>query len=655
MLEKMGIFDYKDVLMHLPRRYEDYSLSSRETLLHMQNKQRVVLRGKVVGRVELFRFKGVSQIRFAFASSTGLEFRIIAWNQPYLTTYLDESSDYTIQASYDASRHCMNALAIKKGTLSSEESIVPVYSLPLDYPQHHFRDLVKKAFEQCGDEISDDIPEIYRTKYRLLPKLDALKKCHFPKCQEDVYQGMRVLKYEEVLLFSLKNQLIRKKNKALSRNYSRKFDHKKLSDFVYSLPYKLTKSQNEACREIVVDMERPTLMNRLLQGDVGTGKTMVAGIAMFANYLRSMQSAFMAPTDALARQHYNFFLSFFEKTPIKVGLLVGAMSSGERREVLEALSAGSIDVIVGTHALFSKDVEFDHLGFVVIDEQHKFGVNQRASLASKGDEADLLLMSATPIPRTLSMTLYGDMDVSSLHDFPFGKRDVETLLVKSNSKKIPSLIQQALTNSKRVFIVTPQIEESENEFASAKRVYDSFFKLYGQKVTLLHGKMNFEEKEAALLSFQTGLCPILVSTSVIEVGIDIKNASLMIVYEASHFALSSLHQLRGRVGRDGSKATFVMVYDEDDEETKQKLSVLLSTEDGFEIAEADLRLRGPGTIAGVRQSGLPDFLYANLIHDFKMFELAREDAAYIVEHSSEAQFKKTINKALIEAKIALIA
>ena len=653
MLEKSGILTYDDVLMHLPRKYDSFALSSKETLLHMKDKERVVIFGKLIGRPELLKLKNISSVKFVFSSTYGYEFRVVAWNRPYLAASLNEEDDYTLQANYDAKRHCLNFVAMKKGRLSEEDTFQPVYSLPLDYQQHLFRELVRKALRERSGQLEDAIPDEFRQKYRLLPKEEALKKCHFPVSLEDIYSGSRVLKYEEALLFSLKNQLIRKKNKTLTRNYTRRFDHKKLSEFVYSLPFSLTQSQKDACREIVVDMEKNELMNRLLQGDVGTGKTLVSGIAIYANYLRGMQSALMAPTDALARQHYRFFLSLFDSTPLRVGLLVGALSASERKSVLEDLEEGKIDLIVGTHALFSKDVSYLSLGLAIIDEQHKFGVNQRATLASKGNDADLLLMSATPIPRTLSMALYGDLDVSTLKDFPFGKRDVETFLMRSNNKKIDAFIASSLASKKRVFVVAPQIEMSENEFASAKSVYEAMRNRYGDKAVLMHGKLSDEEKETALLAFQSGLCPILVATSVIEVGIDVKEADLMIVYEASHFALSSLHQLRGRIGRDGSKARFVMVYDGNDDEDREKLSVLLGTEDGFEIAEADLRLRGPGTLAGVKQSGLPEFRYANIIHDFKMFEAARNDASKIVSDMDCPDYQKALKAAISAFDIAL--
>ncbi len=655
MLEKMGITSYKDVIFHLPRGYVSYGLTPKETLYRMNDKQKVVIHGKTVGRTESLRFSKTSNVRFYFDSDVGIQFRIMAWNQPYLATSIHEGDEYTIQASYDAKRHCLTLISMKKGSIPEEETIQPVYSLPLDYPQRHFISLVKKAFEANKEPIEDIIPNPLMTRYRLLKKEDALYRCHFPKSQDDVLQGTRTLKYEEALLFCLKNQIIRQGNKKLCRSYSRQFSHSELTAFVNSMPFELTASQKKACKEIVTDMERPSLMNRLLQGDVGTGKTLVAGIAIYTNYLRGRQGAIMAPTDALARQHYAFFMGLFKNTNLSVALLVGTTSRVERLRILEELREGTLDLVVGTHALFSKDVIYQSLGLAIIDEQHKFGVNQRAYLASKGDDSDLLLMTATPIPRTLAITLYGSLDVSTLTDFPFKKREVKTMLFDSKSKRIDSAVSFFLNKGKRIFVVAPQIEEGENDLASVKLVYENYKKRYSGKVTMLHGKMTVDEKEAALLAFQTGLCPILVSTSVIEVGIDIKEACLMIVYEANRFALSSLHQLRGRIGRDGEEAYFIMVSDEKDEESIEKLSVLLSTDDGFKIAEADLRLRGPGTIGGLKQSGLPDFDYLNAIEDFKILEAARNDASEIVRNETNPEYKNLLKKAKADANIVITA
>ncbi|MCR5079464.1 MAG: ATP-dependent DNA helicase RecG [Bacilli bacterium] len=654
LLDKMEIHDYHDVIAHLPRRYELFYLTGRDALLHMQDKEKVVIYGEIVGRVDLLRFEGVSNVRFYLHSDNGLEFQVIAWNRPYLKAQLITGERYTVRASYDHKRHCLNMLSIKKGEVSEEERIQPVYSLPVDFPQHLFRNLVKKALEAEKGKIPSLIPAPLREKYRLVEKEAAYYSCHFPKSSEDIRQGLRALKYEEALSFTFRNLAFKQKNKHYVHRLDRHFPHEEFAKFVRSLPLTLTASQRKACKEIIADMEKKELMNRLLQGDVGTGKTIVAAMAVYACFLRGQQSSVMAPTDSLAKQHFRFFSSFFVGTKVKVVLLVGSLSPKERKDVLSRIESGEATLVIGTHALFSKDVIYRDLGLAVIDEQHKFGVYQRSLLANKGSDADLLLMSATPIPRTLSMTLYGDLDVSTLTDFPFGKRDIDSLLLKPKAKKVEEYVRSSLREGKQIYIVAPQIEENGNEFSSAKSIYELYNEAYPNKVSLLHGKKEGEEKEEVLSSFSSGERPILVATSVIEVGIDVKTANLMIVYDAHRFSLSSLHQLRGRIGRDGNKATFIMLSDGGDED-KEKLSVILNSEDGFEIAEADLRLRGPGTLAGIRQSGFPDFQFINVVNDFKIFEVARNDAYEILLHRDDEQNKEFVKAALSKTDIALSA
>jgi ATP-dependent DNA helicase RecG len=359
----------------------------------------------------------------------------------------------------------------------------------------------------------------------------------------------------------------------------------------------------------------------------------------------------MAPTETLAKQHYETLKKTFEGTKVNVILLTGKMDNETKRGNLNDLEDGTADIAVGTHSLFSKSVHYAKLGLAIIDEQHKFGVNQRTLLASKGENADVLLMSATPIPRTLSLTIYGDLDVSTLNEFPSKKRDIATKIARTASKTVQKDVQTSLESGHRVYVVAPKIEGDEEESnISAKKVYETYEKLYPNKVALLHGRQDEEEKDAAIIAFKSGLCPILVSTQVIEVGVDVKQADLMLIYEPTHFALSSLHQLRGRIGRDGSSSKCYLLYDGRDEEELDKLNVLVQTEDGFKIAEEDLRRRGPGELLGVKQSGLPDFHFVNLVKDFKMLECARDDASYILNHAQEPQFAYILKAAEEEIK-----
>lgn len=637
-LASIGIFSYADVLSHLPRRYENYTYT--EEKVSYEDKEHLVLKGKIRGGApHPMRFAKRTLYRFYFETVGGMVYLIEAWNRTYLGKILKPDTLYTLTGVYEKNRHSISLVNILTGEIPQEEALKPVYSLPNDIQNYAFVRLVKKALFEA--EIDDIIPKTYRQKYRLLPLKEAYRLVHTPRNFEDIHQGMRTLKYQEALLFEIKNQEVRAENKALHKDRRRQINREKLNIFVKSLPYSLSSDQQKALDECVNDMDKQSVMYRLLQGDVGTGKTLVAALCGYANYTRSEQTALLAPTDSLARQHYETLKKLFEGTHVNVGLLVGAMEPSEKRAVLQDLEDGTIDIVVGTHALFSKGVTYAYLGLAIIDEQHKFGVNQRTLLLDKGEHADLLLMSATPIPRTLTMTIYGDLDISTLTEFPQGKRNVKTILTKRGDKKVALLCEKSLSEKKRIYVVVPQIEGGEDkEVTSVKTVYERYKKYYGDKVVMMHGQMSEEEKNVAILAFKSGICPILVATSLIEVGIDVKEANLMIVYSPSHFSLSSLHQLRGRVGRDGSPASFILFAEGDDEEN-EKLSVLLKSDDGFEIAEMDLKLRGPGELMGTRQSGLPSFLVANIISDFKIFECARDDAKEIIKD------KKSIDNVII--------
>ena len=644
LLSRMGIYSASQVVAHYPRRYDDFTLTDPGVLLHLQDKQRIVLEGQVISAPKNMYFRSVSKTTFLFRSGR-LDFPVTVWNQPYYARTLVQGETYTMEASYDGKSHGLNLLQLKRGILAPEDRIVPVYTLPREYPQYSFRNLVAKSLNELKGKIYDVVPLVFRNKYRLIPKEEAVRHLHFPSDREALRQGQRVLKYEEALIFSLKNQLIRIQNKALVREKSAKVNRDKVKELIRGLPYSLTNSQIQAIGEIIKDLDANTLMYRLLQGDVGMGKTLVAFLAMYAVFTKGEQSALMAPTDALAKQHYRNIAEFFEGLPVHVALLNGSMTNKDRKAVLSGLKDGSIDIVVGTHALFSQDVEYASLSLAVIDEQHKFGVNQRAVLAAKGDHCDLLLMSATPIPRTLAMTIYGDLDVSTLTEYPSKSRQISTKIVKTRDSCVDKAILTSLNSGGRIYVVAPQIEEGESAESSVISLYKSYEKRYPGKVVLLHGKLSEEDKEVALASFYGGFCPILVSTSVIEVGIDVKQADLMIIHDPTHFALSSLHQLRGRIGRNGQPSTCYLLYDGKEEEDLEKLNILVSYDDGFKIAEEDLRLRGPGEMVGVKQSGLPSLEMANLIADFKMFEAARDDAAYILSHREEKDFQNILRLA----------
>lgn len=638
-LAEMGIQTPLDVLKHLPRRYESYAYTPVKTLY--EDKERIVLLGSLRGAVSAVRLPGRLLTRFYFESETHRVFAVEAWNREYLRSFLKPGEKYTLVGYYDRRRDAISLSNIVKGEVPSDKTYRPVYALPSSIPNHVFASLVRRSLAAEEGKLPEIIPASLRSKYRLLPRLEAFRLAHEPHSQEDARQGARTLKYEEALVFETRNQLLHDANKALRKDRRRTIDREKLEAFVASLPYKLTADQRQALEECLADMDAPSVMYRLLQGDVGTGKTLVAALCAYANHLRSEQTAFLAPTDVLARQHYETLRKLFAGTNMEIALLVGSLSPAERHNVLQDLADGTIDVVVGTHALFSKGVEYAYLGLAIIDEQHKFGVNQRTLLVDKGEHADLLLMTATPIPRTLALTVYGDLDVSTLTAFPAGPRHVKTVILDPDDAKIQEAIGQSISSRHRVYVVVPQIEgEGEGSETSVKKVFARYETLHPGAVAMMHGRMDEEAKNAAAAAFRSGVKPILVATSLIEVGLDVREANLMIIHAPTHFALSSLHQLRGRIGRDGSPALCVLACKEgegEEEGDEEKLRILLSTDDGFRIAEEDLRLRGPGDVAGVRQAGLPEFACANLVDDFKIFECARDDAARIVRNPDDPE------------------
>ncbi|HKM02715.1 MAG TPA: ATP-dependent DNA helicase RecG [Bacilli bacterium] len=636
-LEHIDIKNFLDVIFHFPRTYDDFSLTSEPVTL---DRTRVVFFGSITSIPRIVRVNRLNIVSFTFQSQSGYTYKIVAFNRPYLINTLKYSQEVTVVGTLDKIKREINLIKIVQGPTETGKKLQSVYSLPLNLKNYEFVKLVDKAFKLNKDKIANIIPQRYLYKYKLLNRYEALFKVHFPRDYTDVNMGLRTLKYEEALIFQLKNLLIRKQNKSMIRDNKTLIDLKRANEFIIGLPYKLTSDQLEAVREIGLDMNKQELMYRLLQGDVGTGKTLVAFVSLYINYLRGEQGALMAPTDILARQHYENALQLFSGSGVRIYLLVGQIKEKDKIAIKQKLANGEIDLLIGTHALFTEDVTYPRLGFVVIDEQHRFGVNQRNLLLQKGERADLLLMSATPIPRSLALTLYGDLDLTTLKEFPFKKRDVLTKIVENDSKALFQYVDNYLASGKQVFVVAPRIEGDDER--SVEGLVKAYQAKYGCLVGLVHGKIAQEEKEDVFNNFKNGTTPILVATSVIEVGVDVKNAGLMIIYSPLSFGLSALHQLRGRIGRDGSKAVCLLVSE--DEEV-DKLEILETTSDGFKIAEADLALRGPGEIIGVKQSGIPHFACLNLISDHKIFEIAKEDAQTILNEENEIDFKTVITRA----------
>lgn len=642
LLGQMGIFTPFDVVNHLPKRYEDLNYTEERNL---EDKQRIVVKGRLASIPRHVRTKRVQLITFDFITCNKTYFKVVAFNRAYLLNNLNLEDEYTISGVFVKKENEISLINMYKGEIPLENRIKAIYTLPSDYQNYLFSNLVRKSLSTLHEKIFTTIPYHYLNKYRLVDKETALVWAHFPKNFKEVHQAHRHLKYEEALLFSLKNQLIREENKSLGKIKKEPIGLDLCEDFIKTFPFELTEDQRNVASEIIEDMNQSSLMYRLLQGDVGTGKTIVSFIALYANHLRGDQGVLMAPTDALARQHYENAKKIFEGTKVKIALLVGSTSAKDKKELYRDIDEGYIDIVIGTHALFAKGLNYSSLGLAIIDEQHRFGVNQRITLAGKGEHTDLLMMSATPIPRSLALTIYGDLEISTLYTFPNKHRDVTTKIVNSMDDKIFEAVDKALEENKRVYVIAPLIDYREDERYSVEQLYARYVLKYRAKVGLLHGKMKNEEKQEALEKFYNGETPILVSTQVIEVGIDVKSANTMIIYDANNFGLASLHQLRGRIGRDGSKAICLLAVDDVDEEEIERLKILVESEDGFKIAEQDMKLRGPGDLTGIKQSGIPSFSFLNIIDDFKIFEVARDDAKEILKNKDEKQYMWVINKA----------
>ena len=445
-------------------------------------------------------------------------------------------------------------------------------------------------------------------------------------------------------MFSLKNQIIRSDNRTLKKYKKEPIDLSLCEDFIASLPYQLTNDQIKASEEIIEDMNQDSLMYRLLQGDVGSGKTVVSLIALYANYKRGDQGALMAPTDSLARQHYHTARDLFKNTKLRIALLVGSLKQSEKDRIYQDLSDGYIDIVIGTHALFSKGVNYSSLGLVIIDEQHRFGVKQRAKIASKGNNPDVIVMSATPIPRTLALILYGDLDISIIDELPPNRKKIDTFAVgKDMEERINTFIAKQIDEGRQCYIVCPLVEE--NEEMDLKSVTELSEKLQTEvfskyKVEFLHGKMKAKEKDDIMLRFKNGEIDILISTTVIEVGVDVPNSNIMVIENAERFGLAQLHQLRGRVGRGEYQSYCILKYNGGSDVVRQRMKIMQDTNNGFVIAEKDLELRGSGEFFGTRQHGIPEFKIANLFEDMPTLQTVQALAIKIIDEDPELMQEK---------------
>ncbi|WP_372516705.1 ATP-dependent DNA helicase RecG [Paenibacillus silviterrae] len=631
----LGISSVGQLLDYYPFRYEDYTLRD---LTQVKDGDKITVQGTIAGMPQVQMY-GRTKSRMTCKLMVDSLFVTAVWfNRHFLKDKLAAGNEVVLTGKWDQRRlHITVSETEFPGQGASQiGTLQPVYSVTAALTQKWMRQTMKQALTQFAGLIPEVLPAELLQSYRLLPRKQAVALLHMPGSTEEGQRARKRMVYEELFLFQLKMQAYRALNHDRSDGVAHPVDLPAVRAFVRALPFKLTDSQKTVLAEILHDLQQPYCMNRLLQGDVGAGKTVVAAAALFAAVKAGYQGALMVPTEILAEQHKRSLERLYEPYGIQVALLTGSLTDRQRRDVLGALQMGMIDVVVGTHALIQEDVFFRKLGLVVTDEQHRFGVNQRSILRRKGMNPDVLTMTATPIPRTLAITAFGDMDVSTLKELPKGRKPIKTYAVThAMLERVLGFIRREVDQGRQAYIICPLIEESEKlDVQNAIDVHAQLqHEFPGFRVGLLHGRMAPAEKDAVMREFSEGRVQVLVSTTVIEVGVDVPNSTLMVVYDADRFGLSQLHQLRGRVGRGEHQSYCVLIADPKNEVGKERMKAMTDTNDGFEIARRDLELRGPGDFFGTKQSGMPEFRIADMVTDFEVMEQARDDAARLVRQS----------------------
>lgn len=649
LLEKLQVSSDIEILEKLPSRYIDLSPLSDDIFL---GDGRMIRGCYQIYEVKTNRAHGI--IRFGAKNSVnGICHSFIIYNQMFYLNRIATGKTLFIVGRYSVRFKSIVVSAVYE--LSSwfvQSEIKPFYRLPGGIGQSYFMNVIDNILHSSLMRyIGNNVPDEFVKKYRLIPRGQAFKIVHQPDGKKQLQEGLRTFKYEEALAYCMKMEVNKRLRSIYKKGAHLSIDRNEMNALVKKLSFSLTKDQIQCTKEIMDDMDSSNVMFRILQGDVGTGKTAVALLSLFANTIRGGQGVLFAPTTSLAIQHYKNALSFYSGFNVKVGLLISNMKQSQKKKLLEELACGDIDVLISTQAGIEKGVTFKKLTLSIIDEQQQFGVDQRMTMMKKGDYVDTLMMSATPIPRTMSRIVFGDLDISELKEFPKGiTRHVDTKVVNSQSQLISKAINRSLEIKRQVFVVVPRIdgdEEDESNKLSAKEVYDDYVKEYGEdKVQLLHGRMKKDDQNEVLNKFRNNEKPILISTSIIEVGVDVQEACLMIIYSANYFGLSALHQLRGRVGRNGKNGLTLLVYDGDDDQAIDKLNYLATHTDGFDISQYDLKSRGAGDWAGTDQSGHDGLSVINFDKDRKIFECAMEDAKEILDNANSNEgfnlYKKKI-------------
>ena len=634
LLNKLGIYNIDDLITFYPFRYE---VIKRSDELNLIDQDKIIVDGIIESMPSIYYFSKRKD-KMSFKLNTGNNiYRVEIYNRGFLKSKLSIGTTITVIGKLDKKHNLIIVSDIRFGKIE-KESIEPIY--------HTTYGISIKTIKKYIDYILptyhsiDYIPDYLIDKYRFIDKDNSIREVHNPSNIDYLNSSLNRLKYEELFLFMCKMNYLKNNNKN-KEGLKREVSKDRVDELINNLPFKLTTDQINSIDDIYNDLISPYRMNRLLQGDVGSGKTIVSFISLYINYLSGYQGALMAPTEVLAIQHYNNIKKLFKD--INIALLIGKTTKKEKKAIYEDLASGKINIIIGTHALFTDEVKYKNLGLVITDEQHRFGVNQRSNLKNKGITPDVLYMSATPIPRTYALTLYGDMEISSIKTLPNGKKDIITTIKKeSEIKDVLTSMYRELKNNHQVYVIAPLVNESDKvDFNDVYKLEEDMNKAFGKlyNIGVLHGKMSSEEKEDVMNKFKNNEIQILISTTVIEVGIDVKNATMIVIFDAYMFGLSSLHQLRGRVGRNDLQSYCILISDKETE----RLNILTKTNDGFKISEEDFKLRGSGDLFGIKQSGDMVFSIADIKRDYNLLLKAKEDSEEFLKNSNNIiDYKDTI-------------
>jgi ATP-dependent DNA helicase RecG len=633
IVKNLELSDSDDILSYYPSRYDRLVNKSFDKWLI---KERVIFEGTITSSASIYRYqRNKSIIKFSVETDTQI-IDIVLFNRPWAKNMLNEDIKIVIIGTYEG-KNKVSCLNYNFDDLESQLGIKAIYPLKDKITQKQVSKIVEVTYNKVIDNIHEDIPDYYRSKYKLITKKQALRCIHSPNNENELLQATRYLKYEEMLKFNLTMLLSRYENREIVK-IPKMFDDKLIETLINSIEFELTIDQKTSVNEIINDLKSDKIMYRLLQGDVGSGKTIVAIIALYACVISGSQACIMAPTQILASQHYKELKKVLQDNNLKIEILSGGLKNSDKKLLLSNLQNNKIDILVGTHALFQDDVVFANLGLIIADEQHRFGVKQRKKLKEKGHNSDFLLMSATPIPRTLASSLYADMEVSTIKTKPSKRLDVKTKLIKENTfRTVLDKVETVLSDKQQIYVVCAAIDENENyKVRNVNTIYQNLKKLFNNKyqVGLIYGSMSNDDKTLIMDSFKRNEIQVLVSTTVIEVGVSVDNSTLMIIYDADRFGLSQIHQLRGRVQRGEKQGYCYLLTDSKDEKVFERLEMLEKETDGFKISMYDLKTRGAGDLLGFRQSGYSNFTIANIVDDVKILNVSREDAKEILDNQN---------------------